>query len=222
MQHRRRDMHDLVRLLCVALGCLARREIREPGLIEVELHQLGHCQLPVAEMEAAFECVCLILGSMTREVNKVGVLDLVCDPFDRGMVCDGVDTALMLTRLCRVFDRCELTFHEPQPWHRGQCAGVFAHSEDVEAAGSSLRCLVLCVEQRRECRSVGRDRVVRAADSIAHGTVVDACCVDRQESEVACGTPMQPRLCAACRWLGCNCQTSNGNGSTRMRTCSCR
>jgi hypothetical protein len=173
-------------------------------------------------MEAAFECVCLVLGAMTREVNKVGVLDLVCDPFDRGMVCDGVDTALVLTRLCRVFDRRELPLHEPQPWHRGQCAGVFAHSEDVEAAGCSLRCLVLCVEQRRQRRSVGGHHIVGAADSIAHGTVVDTRSVDRQESEVASGTPMQPRLCAAHRWLGCDCQTSNGNGSTRMRTCSCR
>jgi hypothetical protein len=42
MQHRRRHVHDLVWLLRVALRRLACRQVREHGLVEVELHKLGH------------------------------------------------------------------------------------------------------------------------------------------------------------------------------------
>jgi hypothetical protein len=51
--------------------------------------------------------------------------------------------------------------------------------------------------------------MVRATDSTALGSVVDACCVDRQERKVARGTPVQSGLCATRGWLGCNCQLSD-------------
>jgi hypothetical protein len=53
MEHRRRDMNDLIWLLRVALGCLARRQIREPRLVEVQTHEPGNGELSVAEVEAA-------------------------------------------------------------------------------------------------------------------------------------------------------------------------
>jgi hypothetical protein len=40
VHHRSCEMHDLVRLIRVALGRLARRQIREPRLVEVQVHQL--------------------------------------------------------------------------------------------------------------------------------------------------------------------------------------
>jgi hypothetical protein len=53
MEHRRRDMNDLIWLLRIALGCLARRQIREPRLVEVQTHEPGNGELSVAEVEAA-------------------------------------------------------------------------------------------------------------------------------------------------------------------------
>jgi hypothetical protein len=114
VQHRRCKVDDLVRLLLVSLGCLARRKIREPRLVEVQPHQLGHRQLAVAEMEAAVECVCLILSTMAREMNKMGGLDAVRNPLDRCVTCDGVDTAIVLARLRCFSNGGHLPLHEPK------------------------------------------------------------------------------------------------------------
>jgi hypothetical protein len=112
MQHRRRDMNDLIWLLRIALGRLARRQIREPRLVEVHIHELGNGELPIAEVEAAVECARLVLGAMACQVNKVRSLDARRDTFDCRVVRDGVDTAVTLACLCRVLDRRELPLHE--------------------------------------------------------------------------------------------------------------
>jgi hypothetical protein len=82
MEHRRRDVNDLIWLLCVGLGCLARRQIREPGLVEVQIHEVGNGELIVAEVEAAIECARLVLRAMACEMNKVRGLDARRDTFD--------------------------------------------------------------------------------------------------------------------------------------------
>jgi hypothetical protein len=91
VQHRRSKVDDLVRLLLVSLGCLARRQIREPRLVEVERHQLGHRKLAVAEMEAALECVIEVLGSVASEVHKVRRLDPIRHPLYRSSARYGLD-----------------------------------------------------------------------------------------------------------------------------------
>jgi hypothetical protein len=101
MQHRCRKVHDLVRLLLVALGRLARRQIREPRLVEVQIHQLGHCQLPVTEMEAALERVVHILGSMACQMHKMCRLDPARHVLHCGITCDGLDSTADPTGLRR-------------------------------------------------------------------------------------------------------------------------
>jgi hypothetical protein len=155
VQHGSCKVDDLVRLPCVTLGRLARRQIREPRLVEVQSHQLGHRQLAVAEMEAAVECVCLILSTMAREMNKMGGLDAVRDPLDRCVTCDGVDTALVLARVRCFSNGGHLPLHEPKGLQCTPCGdAVFSNSQYAEAMGGSLRCLFLGVEQCRERRSV--------------------------------------------------------------------
>jgi hypothetical protein len=92
MQHRCCKVHNLIRLLFVALGRLARRQIREPRLVEVHIHQLGHCQLPVAKVEAALERVVQILGSVACEMNKVGRLYPARHALHCGGACNGFDS----------------------------------------------------------------------------------------------------------------------------------
>jgi hypothetical protein len=66
-QHRSGKMHTLVWLLGVSFGRLAGREVREPGLIEVETHQLRHRQRPVAEVASAKR-----IGQICPEEGKSG------------------------------------------------------------------------------------------------------------------------------------------------------
>jgi hypothetical protein len=91
MQHCCRKVHDLVRLLLVALGCLTRRQIREPALVEVQIHQLRHRQLAVAEVEAALKRVIEVLGSMACEMHEVHRLDPVGHALHRGGARNGFD-----------------------------------------------------------------------------------------------------------------------------------
>jgi hypothetical protein len=155
MQHCSCEMNRLLRLLCVGLGRLARRQIRKPGLVKIQGHQLGHCQLSVAEMEATIEGVCLILSAMTREMDKVRGLDMRRDAFNRRMLCHDVDAAVTLARPGRVLHGCQLLLDKPQRRHHAFCKdAIFGDSEYVQTIGSSLRRLALCVQQRRQCRSV--------------------------------------------------------------------
>jgi hypothetical protein len=101
VKHRRGEVNDLVRLLLVALGRLARRQIREPRLVEVQIHQLGHCQLPVAEVEAALERVVQVLGSVACKMNKIGRLDPARHTIHCGSTCNGFDDTAGPTGLRR-------------------------------------------------------------------------------------------------------------------------
>jgi hypothetical protein len=82
MQHRSCKVNGLLRLLCVALGRLARRQIGEPRLAKVQIHELRNGELPVTEVETAIECARLILSAMACQMNKVGFLDAVGDAID--------------------------------------------------------------------------------------------------------------------------------------------
>jgi hypothetical protein len=89
----------------------------------------------------------LVLRAMTCKMDKVGVLDAVSDAFDRGVICDGVDTALVPARLHRFRNDRNLPLHGPQGLHCTPCSdAVFSHSEHVEAIRSGLRFPFLCVE----------------------------------------------------------------------------
>jgi hypothetical protein len=134
---------------------------------------------------------------MTCEMNKVDVLDATGDVVYRSMVRDGSHATVTLARLCCVADRCQLALHKPQSLHCTQSTSIFSNCKYVEPAGSSLWRFVLCVEQRRQGRSVRRHHIVRAAYSTVLGSVVDARCVDRKERKVVRWTPVQPRLCPA-------------------------
>jgi hypothetical protein len=101
VQHRRRKVDNLVRLLFVALGRLARRQVRKPRLVEVQIHQLGHRELPVAKVEAALERVVHILGSMACKMHEIGRLDLVGHALHCGSTRDGFDSTAGPTGLRR-------------------------------------------------------------------------------------------------------------------------
>jgi hypothetical protein len=116
-QHRSRQVHGLIGLPRIALGRFTRREIRKPGLIEVEAHQLGHSQRPVAEMKSALERVHLMLCSVACEMDEVRRLDLVRHALHCGTARDDSNSAVERACLGCVLDVPQLLLYRPQPLH---------------------------------------------------------------------------------------------------------
>jgi hypothetical protein len=116
-QHRSRQVHGLIGLPRIALGRFTRREICKPGLVEVEAHQLGHSQRPVAEMKSALERVRLMLCAVACEMDEVRQLDPVRHALHRGTARDGLNGAVERARLGCILDVLQLFLYRPQPLH---------------------------------------------------------------------------------------------------------
>jgi hypothetical protein len=56
-EHRRGEMHGLVRLLCISLRRLARAQERKERAVKLGVHELRDRQLTVAQAEAALQRV---------------------------------------------------------------------------------------------------------------------------------------------------------------------
>jgi hypothetical protein len=75
-EHRRCQVDGLVGLLAVTLSGLARAEEREMGVLEVELHEVGHSELFVlAQVESALERLGGVLSAVTSDVDDTGRLE---------------------------------------------------------------------------------------------------------------------------------------------------
>jgi hypothetical protein len=62
-------MYGLVRLVVVALGRLARAEERKIRSGKIELHEVGHRDVVIAEVERALQRVAAVLGAVTCDVH---------------------------------------------------------------------------------------------------------------------------------------------------------
>jgi hypothetical protein len=146
-QHRCSEMHDLIWLLGISLGCLAGGEIREPGTVELELHQLRDGQLVVVEIGPMLETV-------ARKMNEAVCLD----PFGYSLHCcfscnrlDGVSEVL---RGGDRFDTRELFPDVPQLAQGRVLRTIFAHEEHLDVGGPDRWSLSLSPEKSRDSRSV--------------------------------------------------------------------
>jgi hypothetical protein len=169
-QHCCSKMHDLIWLLGIALGCLAGGEIREPGLIKLELHEPRDGQLVVIEIKAALERVRPVLEAVAREMNEAGRLD----PFGYPLYCclrrNGLDGMSKVHRGGCRFHTFQLFLDVPQFAQARVFGRVLAYEEHVDVGGPDRWDLCLSPEQSRDSRSVRRDDVVRAALSIGQGS----------------------------------------------------
>lgn len=73
-EHGGSEVHDLVRVLCVAFCRLARAEIRKERILQVQLHELRDGQIARTQAEAASVRLFAVLDTVTSEVDDVGRL----------------------------------------------------------------------------------------------------------------------------------------------------
>jgi hypothetical protein len=131
-QHRGSKMDALIRLFGVAFCRLASRQIREPSWLEVEAHQLGHRQHPIAEMEPALERSGRILGPVAGKVDKVRRRDTARHSVDCSAFGDGFDCAVNRARLDCVLEARQLLVDVPQPSHRLRRPSILGDGQNVD------------------------------------------------------------------------------------------
>jgi hypothetical protein len=90
-EHRCCEMHRLIWLRFIALGCLACAQERQKCMIELQLHKLRDREPTVTETEAALRCIGCVLDTMTCEMHNV------CCLHDSSRVGNGGKACLLVT-----------------------------------------------------------------------------------------------------------------------------
>jgi hypothetical protein len=112
-KHRSCEVNPLVWLLCVALSCFASREVRQPCLVKIQVHQLRHGQFLVAEVEATLQRVSLGLDAVTSKMNEVRRCDEAGHALDSGSAPDGLDGRVVFAGVEDLLDVSQLAFNAP-------------------------------------------------------------------------------------------------------------
>jgi hypothetical protein len=159
-QHGGRQMDGLVGLLSISLGRLACAEKRQICMLEVEFHEVGYGERPIAaKVERALKRVDSILGAVTRNMDDARRLESGGHLLVRG-------PTLREHRVVSANAQCE-PGHEVDLraylWQGSEPSTRDVrgrHEHKPRVTDRSWRPLSLCAKQRGQCRSIRRDHIV--------------------------------------------------------------
>jgi hypothetical protein len=204
-QHGRSKMNGLIRMLEVALGCLARAKEREPSTLELLLHDLRHTQITRAQAEAALVRLDHVLNTMACEMHEIGRLE-ACQDIGRGTP-SGIEIDRHACALGRLSDILSLGLDVSKGGH-AQVLGVLGSGDEkLDVLGSDYAIALLRPHECTQCGRIRRNEIVRA--TVLVGTFIDPRCMDRHKCKSTGAAPMNPRSRMATSFLEIFCENAD-------------